>query len=1188
MTFSNVNVFNSSFKAISASTQSKSDSGFVKGGAFAPNALETISIMRASFDEQWENAYIIKYQALMQNRLNALKQKLQGAYNNVVQQATSQQIRENGSTNEISATTDVYGRMLPGTQTGATGDVNQAFKGLKYYSNSTELDAGDGMGQYDQVSGSGSYLDGIPSYYIKDDTYQFDNAGTKISLENKVYEMRKLYNSGAAMQIANTMKVTFRAEEVLSKAVDNSSILAGISKSDNPAYLAGQKIAEYGAEIKTGGFWTTVNYLYNFAPRELKYSYATAYSTTTEEAGTRNIGDTQATLFSKKLLDGRDAQDTATGDVATDDDYTMGAALDGNVSTSAGNYPAYGARIKWASSVAEEGYSTERNTLSDIVHDSSTLVVIPTFPFVKQVLGGQDGTNVNNDIKITTGIDDRLITRRTVDNDAEFSSLRTGFNAFNDVVKGNDAPIGTTPANPWTGYMLDPVTNLYTETPASGGGNQQANKMKIFGTEEGGVNGIKDRLIWQYEHDGVGAYDQNRDSEINALDKHVATAAFINHYQVVTQDVELNSNPDSYGRVLALGHTRKNLNTALDKPYEFVDLKNNVTNVAVADGLDDETGQTLATIDKLNLVGSHIFRSGGIDASADHVFADTLDASGQPVYDADGRLVMHRNDVAKDGDGQTENEKILLAGSSKVSKNFTPVQVENMHSIRSYNGQTLGANGGNIQISAENANSEPVVLAEYEGFNRAKMMSTGLASDKFNDYGSQTRTYDAAVALKNKLEAEINASSMVDTDWHYSEYNTATNPINPAFPLVPIYEGIMFRNIKQISFNDPDKGSGTLDVFYDPKKRDDPKANTFQFVNPTSGEAAVVQGASDDTFNNVNVGFRKTFTLESKDFQTISYEPKQEPFFVNTPIYKPRDVFISVSTRNASSTDTTLIVNGNIVQPTAAPVVAGADTTFTYNIGQYLQTGDNVIASQMLFNSATTTAVGNQDFFSMKSGVNDKDITNWVSSKLSTERTKTGDEKSTELTKSSNGGVVLSGWQSKIMTNLITPTLYSNIYTSNFSTPAAAEKAIYLVNNITGKVVADVIAGPPAPAFALPGTTTLYAQTANDIPMSERAYNEYVNAVKGLGSDKTATKVKDTNAFAKMLTEAMNSKEYRDIFTLGLWNSSLGKDISLQVQVASPSGGNVVSTVKVKYNPINGMFSLIQSKWDASASPQQS
>lgn len=1115
MTFSNVNVFNSSFKAISASTPAKSDSAVLKGGAFSPNALETISIMRASFDEQWENAYIIKYQALMQNRLNSLKQKLQGAYNNLVQQSTSQQIRENGSTNEISATTDVYGRMLPGTQTGVSGDVNQAFKGLQYYGDITALNAADGKGQFDQNVGSGTDLDGIPSYYMQGETYKVNDAGVKTT-EQKVYEMRKLYNSGAAMQISNTMKVTFRSEEVPPKALE-PSIFSIISKSDNPSNKPGEKISEGSTEVKTGGFWSTVNYLYNFAPRELKYSYATSYSTTTEEAGTRNVGDEQATLFSRKIIDGRDSQNTTSGDLHNDEDYSIGA-LDSNGNVSDGNYPKYGSRIKWATSNPEDGYTTERNVLANMAS------------------GGTDDDFINSDAIVGEGadneskyIDNRLIVRRTVDNEASFSNFDENFNSFADIVKGNPGVAanggGNKPADPWTGWEQPPSLD-----------NQPENKVKIYGSEEGGITGINDRIVWEYQHDGIGAYDRDRDGRINRSDTHEATAAFVNHYQVTLQTVELNTNPDSYGKVLALGHTRKNSTSVLDNPYEFVDADSN--------NLDDETGQSAASIDKLNLVATQLLRSGGIDASADHVFSDT-----DPVQlDALGRKIMTRVDVQPDGSDSEKNEKLLLAGSGKLAKNFTAKQVEGFHEINSYNGQSLGAHGGNIQISAENANSEPMILAEYEGFKRAQMMSIGLAHDTYNDYGQQSRTLDAAIALKDKLEAEVNASSMVDTDWHYSEYNDAAT--------AGTLDGIMFRNIKQITYNDPDKGAGVLDIFYDSKKRDDPNGNTFQFVDPKTGQATSVQGGTDDTFDDVNVGFRKTFTLERKDFQTLTYEAKQEPFYVNTPRYDPRNVIINVGTQNANTATMNLIVNGNIVSPFAAG---------QYNIGSFLQEGDNVIAAQILFDDNLAPRDGAGDFFSVKADPgNDKDITNWISSKISTVRSKTGDDKSTELTTATNAGTMLSGWQSKIMTNLITPALYAGIY------PV-------------------VLPAEPVFAHVEPSTgLTVPAATGTSTPMSERAYNEYINALRGLGSTQTATKVKDSNVFAKILIDAMNSKEYRDVFTLGLWNSNLGKDISLQVQVASPSGGNVQSTVRIKYNPVNAMFSILQTKWDASAAPQQS
>jgi len=1127
MTFSNVNVFNSSYKALNSSVVSKSEPAINKGGAFSPTVLEASSIMRASFDEQWENAYIIKYQALMQNRLNSLKQKLQAAYNNLVQQSTSQQVRENGANNEVTATTDVYGRMLPGTN----GAVNNAFKDLAYYGSQADIDADDQKGLFN--SGTGTDLDGVPSYLMgkgvstgPSNTYYAaqDAAGNKIEtgLDDKVYEMRKLFVSGAAMQISNTMKVTFRSEEVPPKAPEDIGILGTLGETENPANKPGEKISEGSVEVKTGGFWSTVNYLYNFAPRELKYSYATSYSTTTEEAGTRNYTsggiDRQATLFSRRLVDGRDMQDTGSGgrvaNTSAGEDQVPGA-LDGNTNPSDPNYPKYGARVKWVSSTAEEGYTTELNALSDITGDPG----------------------VRNYVEFDSGgpgsYDDRLIRRRRSDNDSLFINMDE-FNSFGDAVKGPNAAGG----NDWKGYTTDPVS-----------GDQYENKVKIYGTEDMGVTDINSRILWQYEHDGIGAADINRDSRIDNTDKHDAKAAFINHYQVAVREVELNSNPDSFGQVLALGHTRKNSNLAMTNPYDFVDVNH--------DNIDDESGESINNIDLTNKVASALLRSGGLDLSADHSFSD-VDEKKDPTT---GKKLIHQENVADDGTGQDKNEKLLLPGASKIAKNFTPKFVEDLHKIRSFNGQAVGAKGGNLLISSETANSDPLVLAEYEGFTRATMMSVGMADDYFNDFGKQVRTYDQAVALKKKLEAEVNASSMVDTDWHYSEYNSTAGNTT--------LDGIMFRNIKQITYNDPDKGSGSLDIYYDAKKRDDPNNDTFQYVDPLTGQQSTQQGIGEDTFNNVNVAFRKTFKLNAIEFQRAQYQytsatpvgTVQDPFFVTTPVYQPKPVNISIDTRNVDMNTFQLIVNGQVVTPASI----GA-TTAKYDIGAYLKEGDNVIASQMLFNGTSAPNNGGGDYFKITAdttvagaNANTADVNKWLDERVSTERAKTSEDKSTKLTTATNAGIFLSGWQSKVMAARVIPQEYANIYKS--TAQGGTEPVFITVDNLGN-----------------PGAGT---------QMSERAYNEYKNAVRGLGSEQTATKVKDMNVFAKTLVEAMNSKEYRDIFTLGLWNSNVGKDIVLQSQVSSPNGGNVQSSIKIKYNPVNGMFSILQTKWDASAGQQQ-
>lgn len=611
------------------------------------------------------------------------------------------------------------------------------------------------------------------------------------------------------------------------------------------------------------------------------------------------------------------------------------------------------------------------------------------------------------------------------------------------------------------------------------------------------------------------------------------------------------------------------------------------------------------TVDPMNAVASKILRSGGIDASMDYVFSDY-----DNVYDTQGKLI-HQGPVDKDGNGQTTNEKMMLPGSGKIAKNFTPKYVEGLHQINSFNGQSLGANGGNVTISSETANSTPVVLGEYEGFKRAQTMSIGLAHDTYNNFAKQATSYQSALDLKKKLEAEVNASSMVDTDWHYAEYASSTGG--------SALDGIMFRNLKKITYSDPDKGIGELNIYYNRAITDDPSANTHLYVDPATGLQGAIQGTTDDTFDNVNVAFRKVFNLTREQFQTLDYQQVKptgtNPFegispdtYANSPSYKSRSVLIDVDTQNVDMGTLDLIVNGHIVKDRIINTALGKAT---YDIAPYLQEGENVIASQMKVDKNVAIAgtgkgdgsnKGTNDYFKLGSAAassittyngikgtsynpNDTDIASWISSKISTTQSLTGDAGSTELTSSINTGVNLSSWQSKIMANEVRPSLYESIYPSNISNPRGSDPAKFLVDEFTGQVTG--VANPTGTGFYIPGTTTAYTAGANDIPMTEQAYNSYGNALMGLGSTKTATKVKESNTFLNVLMEAMNKKEYQDIFALGLLSSSLGKDMIIKGNVASPSGGNIQSTLNIKYDNINNKFILVQTKWDASGGPQQ-
>ena len=61
MTFSNVNIFRNSVDSLR--TNQNGADRIKKGGAFSPNTLESVAIMRSDLDNQWENAYIVKYQS---------------------------------------------------------------------------------------------------------------------------------------------------------------------------------------------------------------------------------------------------------------------------------------------------------------------------------------------------------------------------------------------------------------------------------------------------------------------------------------------------------------------------------------------------------------------------------------------------------------------------------------------------------------------------------------------------------------------------------------------------------------------------------------------------------------------------------------------------------------------------------------------------------------------------------------------------------------------------------------------------------------------------------------------------------------------------------------------------------------------------------------------------------------------
>lgn len=1046
MTFSNVNVFRSVVVGLRASEPGATADKITRGGAFAPDTKEAVAIMRSDIDNQWENSYIIKYQALMQNRLNRLKQELTNAYKSLLEVSSVQQVRENGLTSSNSAVTDVYGKLI--------NNADEAFKRLTYYNDESEfLDDDSSIG----VDNSNlSAADGTPSYLLDMNLKQIgasgDGTATAASRAGTI-EMRKLYVTGPALQIANSMKVAFRTEEVPPEYKNINLPIIGALLPGEKGFTPAQKVAEYSADVKSGGFWTTLNYLYNFAPRELKYSYPTAYSTNTEESGSRQIGSgatqTQAVIFNGNVTDARDVYaptvvlgfgEYMPGGLAEDDpipDYTA----------EVNEKPPVGARIKWTETDANSGYQTERS------------------PIITQ--RDNNGVAYGGALsRINSPMDRRVITRRESDNDSSFN-LNLLARADNTIKTYSDYPDGS------------------------------PNKLTYYGLEEanGATDSMDNRIKWEYNHDGRAAGDFDQDG-LDAADEHVTKAIFVNHFTVQTQEVELNSSSVSYGGIKAL---------------DF----NSVLNDDGDASTDYHTQKT--------------YRSTGIDGSLEHVFNDS---NGNKVND--GRI-----DGNGDGDfddAEDTNESVLIGGSSKISKNFDGKFVSNLYKLGSFNGQNIATESANVNITTKN-DANKVTIAEYEGFKRAQTMNAGLADDAFSVINNTPRTEAEAKRLAKLLETEINATSMVDTDWHYSEYVGGSS------------DKVMFRFIDKVSFETPSGGSDSVNVLYKP---------------------SIIDGGAGGNFKDVTVGFRKTFKLEPRDFQQAVYSaPNNADIYINTPTYVDRDVWVDAITTN-SSAGAELIVNGKVVTGT---VMGGG--VIRYNLKGFLQAGDNVIGSQVLFDQA-----GINDTFELApvTASNSADINTWLNGRVSTDNTQNGDLSLAKLNQTTLANK-LSSWQSKIMVRkagdfTINDMLEPNIDTNADGTPDRIDA--------NGNGIDD--RNEFTTAFADPkNPTAAEVSAANPLMLDYLAQfqKKYKKELNSLGSVETVTKVKDNNTFATILTKALNNKEYQDIFNLGLLNTNLGKTMIIKAQVSAPTGGSVNATMDIQYDPASSKFSLVQNKFDA-------
>ncbi|MBC7474327.1 MAG: hypothetical protein H7263_08555, partial [Candidatus Sericytochromatia bacterium] len=500
------------------------------------------------------------------------------------------------------------------------------------------------------------------------------------------------------------------------------------------------------------------------------------------------------------------------------------------------------------------------------------------------------------------------------------------------------------------------------------------------------------------------------------------------------------------------------------------------------------------------------------------------------------------------------DEKLLLPGSGKIAKGFDGKFVSRQYQIKSFNGQNIATDNANINISSETT-ANPVVIAQYEGFKRAQSMSRGLATDDYSKVTNSPLPQTQANDLVNQIQSEINATSMVDSDWHYSEYTKQYT--DPAAK-----DSIMFKQVQKVNFTATTGGAaGQVGVEY---------------------RSDIVDNAK--VFNNVAVAFRKSFNLDDDDFLRPVYASNVSPnspfdpnlgnaLFVDTPSYVPRDVFVDLATTgvptNSSSTPPgepiDLVVNGKVVPPTTP----GGNR---YNLKGFLLKGDNVISAQMKFyhdKGATGTINSFKLTAAPLASGNDKQIVKWLDNRISTERIKNSDSVLDARNSSSINNKSISTWQSKIMVNRIDPDYFNGIFPADFYTPTVAPFTP-INRNI------DPQGNTPATGVYINPTTGLGVTWASD-----KAYQEYINGLNLIGSVNTATKVKNNNSFALALTDALNKKDFQDIYNLGLLNTGSGKTMTIKAQVTAPTNGTLNATMDIQYDPVNNKFVLVQNKFDA-------
>jgi len=361
----------------------------VAGGSFTPNTLEAAFVLRSGLDYQWEKAFIDQHRAKMQNRLNELVKQLQEAYTDLLNVSMSQQIGENAA---LDMRSDVR---LDGN------GVAQLIEGIGGANGFEDL----GVRPDSQVSvnfnapGSGNVGDNIwrTPYKLPDLLNGVTGAddglmGYGRAIGNTQVQFRALTEqTTAGGNMGGDLSITMRIEDDPPVPPDlNGSlqflnqITSAILGGPPPPTYFNQKVEQHETTFQTGGFWSTVNYLNNFAPRELVYTYAVGYTVNSDEAGDTSY------LINGELVNVSDyPTSTATAYPVTTDDA--------------------GERVKWASFDPTEGYQLELSGSSEryttvVNRQKAWFVDDPEFNSIGNELWRQGATAADGEVAIVDGL----------------------------------------------------------------------------------------------------------------------------------------------------------------------------------------------------------------------------------------------------------------------------------------------------------------------------------------------------------------------------------------------------------------------------------------------------------------------------------------------------------------------------------------------------------------------------------------------------------------------------------------------------------------------------------------------------------------------------------------------------------------------------------------------------------------